>query len=67
MLIANYTGSAAESVTVRFQSPMPAKRLRSLRAGELKFEQDKDQRVTCTLAVKDVTDILIVNGPERGK
>jgi hypothetical protein len=31
--------------------------------GQLKFEQDKDKRVTCTIPVKDVTDILIINGP----
>lgn len=63
VLIANFTGNPAENVTVSFGSPQPVKSLRSIRQGELKFEQDKDKRVTCTIPVKDVTDILIVNGP----
>src|ERR1043166_621533 len=62
VLIANFTGNPAENVTVRFWSPQPVKSLRSIHQGELKFEQDKDKRVTCSLSVKDVTDVLIING-----
>jgi hypothetical protein len=63
VLIANFTGNPAEQVTVRFWFPQPVKSLRSLRAGELKFDQDKEQQVTCNLPVKDVTDILVINSP----
>jgi hypothetical protein len=63
VLIANFTGDPAENVRVSFWSPQIVKTLRSIRVGQLKFEQDKDKRVTCTIPVKDVTDILIINGP----
>jgi len=61
VLIANFTGNPVENVTIRFWSPQPVKSLRSIRQRELKFSQDKDKYVSCALAVKDVTDILIVN------
>lgn len=61
VLIANYAGEPAkEHVTVRFQSPVRVKSLRSLRHGAVKFNS-KGGYIECSLPVDDVTDILVVN------
>ena len=61
VLIANYTGEPAkDAVTVRFQSPVRVKSLRSLRHGAVKFKS-KGGYIECSLPVDDVTDILVVN------
>jgi len=60
VLLANYTGEPAEAVTVRFQSPMMVKSVRSLHHGALKFTR-KGSYTECVVPVTDVTDILVVN------
>jgi hypothetical protein len=60
ILIANYTGNPAEKVKVTFQAPVKVNSVTSLRAGQLPFTR-KGNRIECTLPVRDVTDMLIVN------
>jgi len=61
VLIANYTGQPADSVNIMFKAPMRVRRVESLRAGKLQFKRGRGGVVTCTLPVRDVTDILLVN------
>jgi len=56
VLIANFTGNPAEAVEVGFLLPRPVRAVRSLRHGDLKF----DEATRCTLPVNEVTDILVV-------
>ena len=60
VLLANYTGNPAENVTVTFQSPLTVRTVTSLRTGKLKFKRHHGT-IECTLPVRDVTDMLIVN------
>ncbi|MHB0937288.1 MAG: hypothetical protein ACYDCO_21435 [Armatimonadota bacterium] len=60
ILIANYTGNPAEKVTVTFRSPVKVKSVTSLRAGKLAVKR-RGGVFECTLPVKDVTDILLIN------
>jgi hypothetical protein len=60
VLLANFSGEPAENLVVRFRSPMPVAKVRSLRMGEVRF-QTKDQRdVVLTMAMGEVTDVLVV-------
>jgi len=60
ILIANYTGNPAENVKVTFRAPIEVKSVTSLREGELAIKR-KGGVCECTLPVRDVTDMLIVN------
>lgn len=60
VLLSNYTGEAATSVTVNFAVAMPVKKMRSIHRGELKFTQPDTRHVKVTLPMPDVTDILVV-------
>ena len=60
VLLANYTGNPAENVTVTFQAPLTVRTVTSLRAGKLKFKRHHGT-IECTLPVRDVTDMLIIN------
>jgi hypothetical protein len=60
ILLANFSGQPAQSLTVRFASPLPVNRLRSIRHGELPFARQANQQVEAALPMREVTDILVL-------
>jgi len=59
ILLANFSGEPRESLTVRFASPLPVNRLRSIRHGELPFAKQANHQVEVALPMGEVTDILV--------
>ncbi len=45
---------------VRFRSPVPVSRVRSLRTGEVKFKVKEQQELELTMPMGEVTDVLVV-------
>jgi hypothetical protein len=58
--LANFSGEPAESLTVRFASPLPVNRLRSIRHGALPFAKQANPYVEAALPMREVTDILVI-------
>jgi len=61
VLIANYTGNSVDEVRVTFRAPMRVRNLQSVQNGNLRFRRRWGGLVECTLPVRDVIDVLIVN------
>jgi hypothetical protein len=60
VLLANFSGEPAENLVVRFRSPVPVAKVRSLRAGEVKFKAEDQGGWEVTLPMGEVTDVLVV-------
>ncbi len=60
VLLANFSGETAEKMVVRFHSPLPVGKVRSLRRGEMKFTTPDRHEVELTMPLGEVTDVLVV-------
>lgn len=59
--MANFSGEPVESMVVEFHSPLPASKVRSLRAGALNFLKAKNPgEFELTLPMRELTDVLVV-------
>jgi hypothetical protein len=60
VLLANFSGEPAETMVVRFRSPLPVSKVRSLRTGEVKFTAKGQREFDLTMPMSEVTDVLVV-------
>jgi hypothetical protein len=61
VLLANFTGQPSDEVKVTISTRMTVRSVQSLRHGKLRFRRPQFGSIECTLPVRDVTDMLIVN------
>jgi len=60
VLLANFSDEPAERMVVRFRSPVPVSKVRSLRSGEVNFKAKAQGEFELALPMGEVTDVLVV-------
>jgi hypothetical protein len=60
VLLANFSGEPATKMVVKFRSPLPVNKVRSLRTGQVKFTVKDQREVELTMPMGEVTDVLVV-------
>ena len=60
VLLANFSGEPAERMVVRFRSPVPVSKVRSLRSGEVNFKAKDQGEFELAVPMREVTDVLVV-------
>jgi hypothetical protein len=58
ILVANYTGTPAAEVRIRFETPAPIKKAHALHGGDLPVHRLDAEHAEVTLPMADVTDII---------